>query len=169
MYKKRRGVVRGDPSVRNDAAGLRLQTLEGVKATERDAGSVDAQVADHRESHEGIAAAAAASHPMNSGPEQTSRNDGSTNTNSQKIQKSKSQSNASVRQWVSAWDDRLCELADYRKIYRHCNVPTGMRYKESAKLGTWVASQRSHYRLYVKGKRSPMTYLTNPGIGKPGF
>jgi hypothetical protein len=52
-------------------------------------------------------------------------------------------------------EERLSELADYRKIHRHCNVPT--RYTENAKLGTWVATQRSQYNLHQEGKRSSMT------------
>jgi hypothetical protein len=27
--------------------------------------------------------------------------------------------------FVTAWEDRLSELADYRKIHGHCNVPWG--------------------------------------------
>jgi hypothetical protein len=33
----------------------------------------------------------------------------------------------------TAWEDRLSELADYRKIHGHCNVPKN--YSEIAKLG----------------------------------
>jgi hypothetical protein len=51
---------------------------------------------DHRESHGGIAAAA--SHPMNSDSEQTSRDDGSANKYSQKQSNSEPPSNASERQ-----------------------------------------------------------------------
>jgi hypothetical protein len=45
---------------------------------------------------------------------------------------------------VTAWEDRLSELADYRKIHGHCNVPN--KYSENIKLGTWVANQRIQYR-----------------------
>jgi hypothetical protein len=31
---------------------------------------------------------------------------------------------------------RLSELADYRKIHGHCNVPA--KYSENTKLGNWV-------------------------------
>jgi hypothetical protein len=55
----------------------------------------------------------------------------------------------------TAWEDRLSELADYRKIHGHCNVPR--TYNKNTKLGKWVADQRARYNLYVKGKRSPMT------------
>jgi hypothetical protein len=73
-------------------------------------------------SHEGIAAAA--SQPMNSDSEQTSRDDGSANKHSQEPSTSKASSNAAGRQCnVSAWEDRLSELADYRRIHGHRNVP----------------------------------------------
>ena len=69
--------------MRSDAEGKRVEILKGVDATEKDVGSV----ADHRESREGIAAAAsaAASHPMNSDSKQTSRNDDSTKKHFQEI------------------------------------------------------------------------------------
>jgi predicted chitinase len=45
----------------------------------------------------------------------------------------------------TAWEDRLSELADYRKMHGHCNVP--YRYSENTKLGKWISKQRSYYRL----------------------
>jgi hypothetical protein len=150
------GAVKRHRSAKNDAAGNCAQSLEGVKATEKDVGSEDTQVAGHRESHEGIAAAA--SHPMNSDSKQRSRDDGSTNTHSQKLSTMKPPSNASGRQWrVSAWEERLSELADYRKIHGHCNVP--QKYSENNNLGTWVATQRYQYRLHLEGKRSQQMTL----------
>jgi hypothetical protein len=69
-YKKRRVVIsETKPSGSNDAVGNDSQILKGVDATEKDVGGEVTQlhVAGHRESHhEGIAAAAAASHPINS-------------------------------------------------------------------------------------------------------
>jgi hypothetical protein len=99
--------------------------MKRVHATEKDVGSEDARVADHRESDECIAAAgAAASHPLNSDSEHTSQNDASANNHSKKLSASKPPSNASGRQCrVTAWEDRMSELADYRKIHGHCNVP----------------------------------------------
>jgi hypothetical protein len=55
----------------------------------------------------------------------------------------------------ATWEDRLNELASYRKIHGHCNIPRS--YNENNKLGKWVAKQRSNYRLHVKGKTWPMT------------
>jgi hypothetical protein len=54
-----------------------------------------------------------------------------------------------------SWEDRLNELADYRTIHGHCNVP--QRYKENVMLATWVTTQRRNYRLQLEGKSSPMT------------
>ncbi len=97
-HRKRRSIIKSKRSVKNDATCKNAQNLKGFQSTEKDVGSEDAQaqVADHRESYEGIAAAAAASHPMNSDSEQTSRNGGSANTNSQKLPNSKPPSNATV-------------------------------------------------------------------------
>jgi hypothetical protein len=46
---------------------------------------------------------------------------------------------------VAAWEDRLSELADYRKIHGHCNVPK--RYIENIQMGYWVSKQRNNYRM----------------------
>jgi hypothetical protein len=52
-------------------------------------------------------------------------------------------------------EDRLSELAEYRKIHGHCNVPHN--YSENVKLATWVGNQRCQYRLQLEGKKSYMT------------
>jgi hypothetical protein len=67
----------------------------------------------------------------------------------------------------TAWEDRLSELADYRKIYGHCNVPR--KYNENTKLGKWVATQRSNYRLHREGKKSFMTLSRIQELGSLGF
>jgi hypothetical protein len=46
------------------------------------------------------------------------------------------------------WDDRLSELADYRKLHGHYYVP--YRYRENTKLGLWIGNQRKQYRLQQK-------------------
>ncbi len=53
------------------------------------------------------------------------------------------------------WEDRLSELAEYRKIHGHCNVP--QIYSDNLKLGQWVAHQRSNYKFHVKRKTSSTT------------
>jgi hypothetical protein len=67
----------------------------------------------------------------------------------------------------AAWEDRLSELADYRKEHGHCNVPQS--YSENAKLARWVAKQRSHHRLQREGKRSPMTTFRIQKLDSLGF
>jgi hypothetical protein len=42
--------------------------------------------------------------------------------------------------------DRLSELADYRKIHGHCNVP---KATAKTKLAKWVATQ-GDYRLHER-------------------
>jgi hypothetical protein len=66
-----------------------------------------------------------------------------------------------------AWKDRLSELADYQKFHGHCNVPT--KYSENAKLGTWVANQRSQHSLHRKGETSPMTLSRIEALEGLGF
>jgi hypothetical protein len=143
LHRKRRSVINSERSAKNDAAGKIAKTLKEIHTTEKDV--EDAQVVDHDESHEGIAAAA--SHPMNSDMKQSSRNDGSANKHPQSRSALKG----------TAWEDRLSELTDYRKVQGHCNVP--QKYCENAKLGQWVANQRTQYSLHLRGKRSSITLL----------
>jgi hypothetical protein len=173
-HRKRRGVIRSERSAKNNSAGECVQIPKGVSGTKKEDGSEHAQVTDHSESHEGIAAIA--SHPMDSDSEETSRDDGSTNTHSQKLSTSRPPLNASRRQCAGvtgmtqlgekndaagkhrtspSWEDRLSELSVYRKIYGHCNVPKS--YNENTKLTNWVVIQGSNYKLYREGKTSPMT------------
>jgi hypothetical protein len=73
-------------------------------------------------------------------------------------------------EWVirgAAWEDRLSELADYRKVHGHCNVP--QRYSENARLGRWVATQRHDYTLHLKGKRSQITFPRIQAMESLGF
>jgi hypothetical protein len=67
----------------------------------------------------------------------------------------------------TTWDDRLSELADYRKIHGHCNVP--QRYSENTKLGRWVSYQKTQYKLHREGKTSPMTPFRIQALESLGF
>jgi hypothetical protein len=58
---------------------------------------------------------------------------------------------------TAPWEDRLNELANYRKIHGHCNVPE--YYSENIKLGFWVSKQWQHYKLHRQGKKSLVTTL----------
>jgi hypothetical protein len=44
------------------------------------------------------------------------------------------------------------QVADYRKVHGHCNVPK--IHSETVKLGRWVARERSQNRLHPEGKTS---------------
>jgi hypothetical protein len=176
--RKRRDVMSNKESAKNDTVGKYAQILTGVEATEQDVGIEGNQVVDHRESHEGViaAAAAAASHPMSLDSEQTSQDNGLTDKCSKKVLSSKPSSNTSGKQcrgfeWnshrVSTWKDRLRELADYRKIHGHCNVPRN--YSEKAKLGAWVSTQRKQYKLHSDGKKSHMTTFRIQELESLGF
>jgi hypothetical protein len=67
----------------------------------------------------------------------------------------------------TAWKDRFSELADYHIIHGHCNVP--QRYNENSKLGRWVGTQRSKYRLQLEGKISAMTLFHIKELESLGF
>jgi hypothetical protein len=67
----------------------------------------------------------------------------------------------------AAWEGRLSELADYRKIHGECNVP--QHYIENTLLGYWVRTQRSNYRLQLEGKRLQMTSPRIQALGSLDF
>jgi hypothetical protein len=166
--RKRRGVRRKKQSANNSTVGKCAQILKGLEATEKDVGGEDAQIAGHRESHEGVIAATAASHPMDSDLGRTRRDDRSTSKHSQKPSTSEPPSKESGRQSrVSVWEDRLSELADYRRIHGHCNVPK--KYSENAKLARWVGTQRNQFKLRLKGYTSPMTTFRIQELESLGF
>jgi hypothetical protein len=65
------------------------------------------------------------------------------------------------------WEDRLSELADFRKIHGHCNVP--FKYSENGKLGAWVRYQRRQYKLHLRGKSSFMSLSRIQELESLGF
>jgi hypothetical protein len=65
------------------------------------------------------------------------------------------------------WEDRLSELADYRKINGHCNVPTN--YSENTQLANWIHTQRTQYNRHLKGKTSYMTISRIQELERLGF
>jgi uncharacterized protein YerC len=141
-HKKRRGVMNGERSVKNDAVGNCAQLMKGDHVTKNNVGSEDS--------------------------EQTSRDDGSANKHSQKLSTSKPPSNASGQQWrVSAWEDRMIELAAYREIHGHCNVPRNC--SENSKLADWVSNQRTNYKLHIEGKASVLTLSRIQELESMGF
>jgi hypothetical protein len=56
----------------------------------------------------------------------------------------------------SSREGHLSELADYRKIHGHCNVPRN--FSENSKLGKWAETQRANYMLHLEGKTSSITF-----------
>jgi hypothetical protein len=65
-------------------------------------------------------------------------------------------------------EDRLSELADFRKIHGHCNVPLNCS-GEITKLANWVKTQRRNYRLQQEGKTSSMTVSRLQKLESVGF
>jgi len=51
-----------------------------------------------------------------------------------------------------SWNQRYEELKEFRRIHGHCNVPS--KYAENQELGIWVGTQRTQYRLYMKGRET---------------
>jgi hypothetical protein len=65
------------------------------------------------------------------------------------------------------WEVRFGELADYRKIHGHCNVP--QRFSENAKLANWVGNQRRNYSWHLEKETSPMTTNRIQALESLGF
>jgi hypothetical protein len=65
------------------------------------------------------------------------------------------------------WKQSLNELADYKYIHGHCNVPRS--YSENSQLVWWVVNQRQQYRLYQEEKKSQMTIPRIKALKGLGF
>jgi hypothetical protein len=119
---------------------------------------------EHKESSKNDAHA----HHLSSEHIPGNRNDESTDEYSQKPSSSEIPSKALGRQSkVSLWEVRLSELAEYRSIHGHCNVPYNCNKK--SKLATWVANQRSQYKLHQEGKASQITTFRIQELESVGF
>jgi hypothetical protein len=59
-----------------------------------------------------------------------------------------------IRSYAS-WEERLQELATYKQVNGHTNVP--QIFPSNKPLGTWVANQRTQYRLFKANENSSMT------------
>jgi len=53
------------------------------------------------------------------------------------------------------WNECFEQLREFKVKFGNCFVP--QHYSANPKLGQWVSTQRSNYRLYQEGKTSPMT------------
>jgi hypothetical protein len=207
-HKKRRGrVMRSQRIGTDEAAENCAQILILLNATEKGVGSEVAQVAgDHRESHEGITAAAAASrlrsrvawedrlieladyckvHGHCNVPQNYNENSKlaswvRTQRDQYRLQqegKMSSMTTLRIQQleslgfeWrvcIITWEDRLSELADYRKVHGHCNVPH--RYSKNPKLGEWVGTQRTNYKLRREGKTPCISAIRIQVLERLGF
>eukprot|EP00551_Chaetoceros_affinis_P011838 CAMPEP_0203674320 /NCGR_PEP_ID=MMETSP0090-20130426/15753_1 /ASSEMBLY_ACC=CAM_ASM_001088 /TAXON_ID=426623 /ORGANISM="Chaetoceros affinis, Strain CCMP159" /LENGTH=400 /DNA_ID=CAMNT_0050540173 /DNA_START=178 /DNA_END=1380 /DNA_ORIENTATION=- len=65
------------------------------------------------------------------------------------------------------WDMMYMRLLAYKKEHNDCLVPN--RYKPDTQLGSWVSTQRRHYKLLQNGQESSLTQtrldlLTNIGF-----
>ncbi|OEU23617.1 hypothetical protein FRACYDRAFT_178329, partial [Fragilariopsis cylindrus CCMP1102] len=65
------------------------------------------------------------------------------------------------------FEDRLTQLADYKKKYGDCNVPRD--FEEYTTLGKWVSSQRTEYKRYKESKKSSMTKVRIRALEKLDF
>jgi hypothetical protein len=68
---------------------------------------------------------------------------------------------------VGMWNKRFGELKDFKKLHGDCLVP--QRYTLNPQLGTWVNTQRRHYKLLKEEKRSCMTQERLQELEEVGF
>ena len=65
------------------------------------------------------------------------------------------------------WDAMYDRLVEYRDKHQNCLVPN--RYKEMPQLGSWVSTQRRHYKMLQAGKDSPLTQERLDLLTRVGF
>jgi len=70
---------------------------------------------------------------------------------------------------AASWGTRLNELKEYKKRYKHCNVPTNFTGPGMPKLATWVKCQRRQRKNLLEGKQSNMTTHRMNELNKLGF
>mmetsp|Transcript_8507 Transcript_8507/g.12106 ORF Transcript_8507/g.12106 Transcript_8507/m.12106 type:complete len:783 (-) Transcript_8507:16-2364(-) len=68
---------------------------------------------------------------------------------------------------VTMWKMRFEELVEYKELNGGCLVP--QRYHENPQLGTWVNTQRRHFKLLQEEKRSCMTKERLEKLNAIGF
>mmetsp|Transcript_32896 Transcript_32896/g.49648 ORF Transcript_32896/g.49648 Transcript_32896/m.49648 type:complete len:530 (-) Transcript_32896:332-1921(-) len=67
----------------------------------------------------------------------------------------------------AAWQERLKELLEFKKVYGTCAVPS--KYSPNPQLARWVKCQRRQYRLYWEGKPSNMNMDRETALKNAGF
>jgi hypothetical protein len=68
----------------------------------------------------------------------------------------------------AVWEQRLSELAQYKRTYNNCFVPSS--YKDNPQLAVWVKRQRRQYKFYCEGnKPASLTPERIAKLEKVGF
>jgi len=66
------------------------------------------------------------------------------------------------------WEAHFQKLVQFKELHGHCRVPQNYTV-DDVNLGTWVNTQRQHYKKYLAGKYSPMTQERIDALEKIGF
>ena len=69
--------------------------------------------------------------------------------------------------YQSKWRVQFRQLCEYKVQFGHCLVPN--KYAANPKLGLWVSTQRTTYRLHQEGKPSTMTAERIRALESVGF
>mmetsp|Transcript_337 Transcript_337/g.475 ORF Transcript_337/g.475 Transcript_337/m.475 type:complete len:386 (+) Transcript_337:660-1817(+) len=67
----------------------------------------------------------------------------------------------------AAWQERLKELLEFKKIYGTCAVPS--KYSPNQQLARWVKCQRRQYKLFTEGRKSNMSTARILALEDHGF
>jgi hypothetical protein len=67
----------------------------------------------------------------------------------------------------SLWAKHLADLAEYKSIHGHCNVP--FQYSANKSLGYWVHNQRQVYKKWIKGEPCSLTESRVQSLIEAGF
>ena len=67
----------------------------------------------------------------------------------------------------ASWKERFQQLREYKAQFTNCLVP--IKYAANPKLGKWVSTQRTQYKLYQEGKPSSMTAERIQKLESVGF
>ena len=69
--------------------------------------------------------------------------------------------------YVAKWEKMLAELAAFKDVHGHCNVP--QRYQPNRQLGTWVSRQRQNQALTMERVRKlkALGFVFSMPVGRP--
>ncbi|CAJ1945912.1 unnamed protein product [Cylindrotheca closterium] len=68
---------------------------------------------------------------------------------------------------AATWEQRLNELAEYKKEHGDCRVPS--TYPQNPQLAMWVKSQRRQFKLYREGLNSNLSEERLQSLNELGF